>query len=199
MRCGRAGMSIYAHIPTSRQRIRTCEGVCPGGRERCLEGPVPGLLLEDCRRYPCDLTFLDGEDGLSRSVSAYTTSPQMRFIQRTAATPKVSLSSMYFAAPWYAAAPTPSIAKDSDTNERGSVYGLSTSRQPHPVIAAVSHIRATHKLYWHGCGALSPRAFLSVSTWVTSCMLICAKRARTQSGKPAARNASASYVASAPV
>ena len=47
---------------------------------------------------------------------------------RTAATPKVSLSSMYFAAPWYAAAPTPSMANDSAANERGSVYGLSARR-----------------------------------------------------------------------
>ena len=68
--------------------------------------------------------------------------------RHTAATPKVSLSSIYLAAPWYAAAPTPSIANDSDTNERGSVYGLPTRRQP-PSLSNHT-IPVTYKLYWHG-------------------------------------------------
>ena len=51
------------------RRARTCEGVGSGGRERCLEGTVPGLLLEDCRRDPRDLTFLHGEDGLWTDIN----------------------------------------------------------------------------------------------------------------------------------
>ena len=102
---------------------------------------------------------------------------------------------MYLAAPWYAAAPTPSMANDSAANERGSVYGLPTRRVSS---APLCTREGTHKLYWHGWGALAPRAVWRAATWVASCMLICAKRARTQSGKPAARKASASYAASAP-
>ena len=53
----------------------------------------------------------------------------------------------------------------------------------------------THKLYSHGCVALSPRAPWRNLTWLASWDAICVRRLRTQNGKPAFSKSASLYFA----